>query len=125
MERLTTGAANTHAAAAGRRWRWASPRTAAIVGAVALVIPFSTIPLAVLIDRTTSDGPSTVGFFLLFGLSFAGVGVVVARREPRNPIGWLLLGASLAMSANVAPSTPISTTVHHGIAASRARSRSC
>ena len=27
----------------------------------------------------------------LLNLVFAGVGVVVARRQPRNPIGWILL----------------------------------
>ena len=83
---------------------------------MALLAPFTTIPLAVLIDRTTSDGPSTVAFFLLFGLAFAGVGVVVARREPLNPIGWLLLGASLAMSAgNAGPEYAyLDYTIHGG-----------
>jgi len=106
---------NGHAATP-RRWRWASRRTAAVVGVVALAAPFATIPLAVLIDRTTSSGPSGVGLFLLFGLAFAGVGVVVARREPRNPIGWLLLGVSLAMTAgSVGPEYAyLDYTVHHG-----------
>ena len=116
MERSTTGAASAHAAATARRWRWASPRTAAIVGAVALVLPLATIPLAILVSRATSSGPSGVAFFILFGLAFGGVGVVVARREPRNPIGWLLLGTSLAMSAgNAGPEYAyLDYTVHHG-----------
>jgi len=99
-----------------RRSRWASPRTASVVGVVALLAPFATIPLAILIDRTTSSGPSVVGLFLVFGLAFAGVGVVVARREPRNPIGWLLLGASLAMTAGTAGPeyAYLDFTVHHG-----------
>src|SRR6266702_1697561 len=33
--------------------------------------------------------------FVLFLLSFASVGALVASRLPRNPIGWLLLGAAL------------------------------
>jgi hypothetical protein len=100
----------------GRRLRWASPTTATVVGVVALLAPFATIPLAILIDRTTSSGPSAVGLFLLFGLAFAAVGVVVARREPRNPIGWLLLGASLAMTlGTVGPEYAyLDYTVHHG-----------
>ena len=116
MEQSTNAAANAHAAATGRRWAWASPRTAAVVGVVAMVAPFTTIPLAVLIAHTTSDGPSTVSFFLVFGLAFAGVGVVVARREPRNPIGWLLLAASLAMSAgNAGPEYAyLDYTIHDG-----------
>jgi hypothetical protein len=59
---------------------------------VALLAPFAAIPLAILVDRTTVSSPSVVGLFLVFGLVFAAVGVVVARRQPRNPIGWLLLG---------------------------------
>jgi hypothetical protein len=86
------------------------------VGVVALVAPFATIPLAILIDRTTSSGPSVVGVYLVFGLAFAGVGIVVARREPRNPIGWLLLGASLAMTfGTVGPQYGyLDYTIHHG-----------
>ncbi len=33
--------------------------------------------------------------FALFLLSFASVGALVASRLPRNPIGWMLLGAAL------------------------------
>ena len=105
-----------HAAATGLRWRWASPRAAAIAGAVALVLTLATIATSILVARATSSGPSGVAFFLVFALAFAGVGVVVARREPRNPIGWLLLGASLAMSAgNAGPEYAyLDYTVHHG-----------
>jgi hypothetical protein len=42
--------------------------------------------------------------WLAFGLAFTAFGVVVARREPRNPMGWLLLGAALAIQiGSVAP----------------------
>jgi len=116
MERSTTGAANARAAVTGRRWRWASKRTAVVVGVVALAAPFATIPTTILVEHATSSGPGGVVFFLLFGVAFAGVGVVVARREPRNPIGWLLLAASLAMSAgNAGPEYAyLDYTVHHG-----------
>jgi hypothetical protein len=30
-------------------------------------------------------------------LIYAGVGVVIARRQPRNPIGWMLLVFSLLL----------------------------
>jgi len=36
---------------------------------------------------------------LVFVLAFTAVGVVVARREPRNPIGWLLLAVVLSVDA--------------------------
>ncbi len=102
--------------ASKRRLRAASPATATVVGIVALVAPFAAIPLAILIDRTTTSGPSVVGFFLVFGIAFAAVGIVVARREPRNPIGWLLLGASLAMTlGTVGPEYAyLDYVVHHG-----------
>ncbi len=116
MERSTTGAEKAHAAATGRRWAWASRRTAAIAGAVALAAPFAAIPTFILVERATSSGPGGVAFFLVFGLAFAAVGVVVARREPRNPIGWLLLGASLAMSGgNAGPEYAyLDYSVHDG-----------
>jgi hypothetical protein len=100
----------------GLRLGWASPTGATVVGVVALLAPFATIPLAILIDRTTPSGPSVVGFFLVFGLAFAAVGVVVARRQPGNLIGWLLLGASLAMTfGTVGPEYAyLDYTIHHG-----------
>jgi hypothetical protein len=36
-------------------------------------------------------------------LSYAGVGVVIARRQPRNPVAWALLGfVLLSMISNPA-----------------------
>ena len=116
MATSTPDVRDGHVAAPGRRIRWASPRTAGVVGVVALLAPFATIPIAILVDRTKSSGPSVVGLFLVFGVVFAAVGVVVARREPRSPIGWLLLGASLAMTlGTIGPEYAyLDYTVHHG-----------
>src|SRR5579862_6039876 len=116
MATSTPDGRDGHVAAPGRWMRLASPRTAGAVGVVALVAPFAAIPLAILIDRSTLSGPSVVGLFLVFGVVFAAVGVVVARREPRSPIGWLLLGASLAMTVgNAGPEYAyLDYTVHHG-----------
>jgi hypothetical protein len=102
--------------ATGRRWRLASPTTATAVGSVSLLAPFATIPLGILIDRTTGGVASVVGFYLVFSLAFAGVGIVVARRQPGNPIGWLLLGASLATTlGTVGPQYAyLDYTIHHG-----------
>jgi hypothetical protein len=68
---------------AARRFRLASPATATTLGALAVALDAVAIPLAQL---TVLD----VGSDLL-NLVFAGVGVLVARRQPRNPIGWILL----------------------------------
>jgi hypothetical protein len=49
----------------------------------------------------TSDARGSFdGLFLVIIVAFACVGVVVARNEPRNPIGWLLLGAAGLFAAN-------------------------
>lgn len=61
---------------------------ATALGAVALVLLAASIPLAGLIHRLTvgNNGGQTVVLAV-----YVVVGVVVARREPRNPIGWMLL----------------------------------
>jgi hypothetical protein len=101
---------------ARRRFRWATPRTAAVVGVLALLAPFATLPVAILVDGSTSSDPADLGLFLVFSVVFAAVGVVVARREPRSPIGWLLLGASLALTfGTIGPEYAyLDYTVHDG-----------
>ena len=79
--------------------RLASPTTAAAIGAVALLGTFAALALSILVDHHSSSGSTTaIAIYPLFGLTFAAVGLVVARRQPRNPVGWLLLAASLAMT---------------------------
>jgi hypothetical protein len=57
---------------------------------VALLVAW--VPLTVLTrDLVVSDD----GFLLLALSGFAGMGVVVARRQPWNPIGWVLVGVAL------------------------------
>jgi hypothetical protein len=74
---------------AGRRpSRLASPATATVLGVSVLVLALATLTLTgfdhQLTIRVTLSGVAIV-------LMYAGVGLVVARRQPRNPIGWLLL----------------------------------
>jgi len=54
--------------------------------------------------------------WFVFGVTFTAVGVVVARREPRNPMGWLLLGAALSIQVGSdAPSYAyFDYKTHHG-----------
>jgi hypothetical protein len=80
--------------------RLASPTTAAILGVLSLVLLFAAIPFDVVLPGAVSPTGSGVVSNLtwwVFGLSFTAVGVVVARREPRNPMGWLLVGTVLAI----------------------------
>jgi hypothetical protein len=70
-----------------RRFRLASPVTAAVLGVVTLALTVLYVPLA-WPARDVSDGWQVLLGFLAFALP----GVVVARRQPGNPIGWILIG---------------------------------
>jgi hypothetical protein len=73
------------------RLRLVSPRTALLLGVVALVLLAADLPLAALAHQFTF---SNVGLGVPLGVPFALVGTVVAQRQPGNPIGWLLLAFS-------------------------------
>ena len=72
---------------AARRFRVASPALAGILGVLALALTVLYVPLA-WPARDLGDGWQV----LLGLLGFAVPGVVVARRQPGNPIGWILIG---------------------------------
>jgi hypothetical protein len=74
------------------RLRLASPTTAVVLAGLTLLLEAVDVPLEAQI-HTLSFG--NYGLQLLFVLPFTLVGLVVARREPRNPMGWLLLGVAL------------------------------
>jgi hypothetical protein len=65
----------------------ASPAMAVILGALALALTILYVPLA-WPARDVSDAWQV----LLGLLAFALPGVVVARRQPGNPIGWIFIG---------------------------------
>jgi hypothetical protein len=71
-----------------RRFRLASPRTALVLGALILVL----VALDVLLGHAAHGGGGGLG---PVPLVIAALGLVVARRQPANPLGWLLLGFSL------------------------------
>ena len=74
---------------AARRFRLASP-LAVVLGVLTLALTVLYVPLA-WPARDFSDGWQV----LLGLLSFALPGVVVARRQPGNPIGWILIGLGM------------------------------
>jgi hypothetical protein len=74
------------------RFRLATPTMAVLGGALTLLLMAADIPLEASI-HTLSFGNDGLEF--VFILPFTVVGVVVARREPRNPIGWLLQAVGL------------------------------
>ena len=76
-------------AAASGRFRLASPVTATMLGALALVLLAVAIVLSALVHQLSILGSGPI---IPIVVVYAGVGVVVARRQPRNPIGWILIG---------------------------------
>jgi hypothetical protein len=77
------------AGVAGRRLRLASPATAAALAVAVVLLAAALVPLSLLARQNVL---SDVGSNAVF-LPMAAAGLVVARRQPGNPIGWLLLAA--------------------------------
>jgi hypothetical protein len=75
----------------GRRFaiRLASPATALLLGGLVLALAVTVVPLGILARQSVGSG----GGVLVLGPVFGVVGLVVAWRRPRNPLGWLMLGA--------------------------------
>ena len=70
---------------------------ATAIGVVVVVLMAAGIPLDEIAHRSVLSGAAS-GVPLILG--FLVVGVVVARRQPRHPIGWILLGIALAFPLN-------------------------
>ena len=68
------------------------PSAAAVLGATMVLLVAALVALSFLIRR-----PGYLLQPLMIAIPSAAVGVLVARREPRNPIGWLLLGIATAV----------------------------
>jgi hypothetical protein len=81
------------------------------------VLILALLAAAVLVLSQLNHDPGTSSrAFLLVAVPFAGVGFVVARRQPQNAIGWILLGVAacfLLISAGRTYSV-IDYRIHHG-----------
>ena len=78
-------------------YRLGSPKTALLVGAVALALAV-TFPIAVALAHEWSI--SDVATPLIVELPYVAVGVVIAHRRSRNPVGWIILsGGFVALVA--------------------------
>jgi hypothetical protein len=73
---------------AARRPGLTSPVVATVLGGLVVALATADIVLAGLVHRLTA---LSVGPQIAVILIYAGVGVIVARRQPGNPIGWILL----------------------------------
>ena len=79
------------------RFRLASPAIANVLAALGVALFLAVLPLAAVTRNLTG---SSVGASLPMILPFGGVGLVVARRQPRNPVGWILLGFAVLLVAS-------------------------
>ena len=91
----------------------ASSKTALVIGVLLLALYGASIPLT-----AATKG----GFNAVVALPFAVVGFIVARRQPRNVIGWLLLALalSLVVSSDAAEYSLLAYRQgHHGLPLAR------
>jgi hypothetical protein len=79
----------------GFRARLASPASAGMVFVFTLAAAAASLPLAVLARQAPGNGLIFDAAVALAALVLGGVGFVVARHQPGNPMGWLLLGSGL------------------------------
>ena len=77
-------------ATARHRVRLASPRTAAVLACVMVVLFAILLLESALAHRLTAHNLGAAVSLTTLTVVIAAVGLVVARHQPRNPIGWLL-----------------------------------
>jgi len=86
--------------AAAARWaRVASPVTAWSLAGLTVAIILATVVLTVL---TGNLGVSSDGSVIALALVFLAVGFLIAVRQPRNPMGWVLMSTGLATGFTIA-----------------------
>ena len=88
------------------------PRAAISIAVLTLVLTVAAVVLTVL-DHNFQAGDGGSAFLIpAFGL----VGLVVALRQPRNPIGWCMLGCALFLSVDDTASSysVLDYHLHHG-----------
>jgi hypothetical protein len=83
------------AKAGTRRFAPSLPTVAAAAGFVVLALAVVYLVLAGLVHQLTLRNVLVAGAAIA---AFGGVGVVVARRQPRNRLGWILLGCLIVLA---------------------------
>jgi hypothetical protein len=77
-----------------------SPTLAWVLGGAVLVLGVATVVLTALIGQLSIGIPAG----LVIVLTFAAVGLVIARRQPGNPIGWIMVVFTLVYVLGAAAS---------------------
>ncbi len=73
---------------AARRFRLASPVTATVLAVLALMLLAGALVLSALTGQLSVLGSGPI---VPVAVVYTAVGFVVARRQPGNPIGWILI----------------------------------
>jgi hypothetical protein len=102
-------------AGAGRtrgRNRLATSGTALALGVATIVLTATTVAFTVADHRLSAGDGGSIVLVPAFGI----VGLIVARRQPQNPMGWVLLGCALCLALDDAASTysVLDYRRHHG-----------
>ncbi len=100
--------------AAGRWPRLASPVVAAGLGGLGLAL---LVAWVLLTSLTRDVQVSRDGAAVVFAVGTGLLGLLVARRQPRNPEGWLLLGSAAAVLAVLDSGlyAVLDYRMHHGL----------
>ncbi len=98
---------------ARRRFRLASPTTAVVLGVLGVVGVVLRLPLTQTAHHLHT-GSAGLGIFGLLALCLPGI--VIARRQPANPIGWILIGIGVGLGfyVDVETYSLLDYHLHHG-----------
>ncbi len=80
---------------AGRLGRPGSAQLARLLGVVGIALVLAELPLSAFAHQLDASN----ALFVLVISPFGAVGCIVAQRQPRNPIGWILLATALTFLA--------------------------
>jgi len=88
-----------------------APAIASAIGVAMVVFLAATVPLGLIAHdlSVASTGPAIV-----VELSYAAVGLVVARRQPRNAVGWIMLCFAVLLAASSAAGGYAALVYHYG-----------
>jgi len=95
-----SGRALMRAKVTAQHFRLGLPAVAVVLFVLALALAVASLPLAALAGRAAGNNTGHDVAVALLTLALAGVGLLVAWHQPRNPIGWLLLGSGVCFAAD-------------------------
>jgi hypothetical protein len=100
----------------GLRAKLACSASAGTVLVLTLAAGAASLPLAVLARQAAGSALIFPAALTLLALVLGCVGFVVARHQPRNPMGWLLLGSGLsfALAIDVSSYATLAYRLHPG-----------